>query len=263
MSCCCQKIFGLFLSYQGLLSWTSLLGIETTERSFLSTEAKNSWDPQGQTITVRPRITSSTPCALLCFEDSIVFLGEDISLLLSVASWVPPRALLPLLCSVSCAGGIFLRVYSVINGGDVPLLVLILTFLWLQGIGATIPSKVMEIGSLVRPKPDPPHCWELTLHSWVQWASTNLHINSWVMWLLGYRVFEYCWWVNITESLHDQNALLFQLGNMSKKLFFVHQDWWETALLKICPRPNETSFHLDYDQDYFPSLEGAVITKPI
>lgn len=43
MSCCCQKTFGLLLSYQDLLSWVSLLGMETTQQTFLlgESEAKN------------------------------------------------------------------------------------------------------------------------------------------------------------------------------------------------------------------------------
>ena len=82
-----------------------------------------------------------------------------------MVSRVPPRALLHLLCSVSCAGGIFLRVYSVITSGDAPPLVLMFTFLWPQGIGATILSKVVGDRRLGETKTRPPHCWELTLHS--------------------------------------------------------------------------------------------------
>lgn len=44
VSCCYQKTFGLFLSYQDLLSRVSLLGMETTQMTFLfwQSEAKNS-----------------------------------------------------------------------------------------------------------------------------------------------------------------------------------------------------------------------------
>lgn len=47
-------------------------------------------------------------------------------------------AVLSLLCSVSYTGNVILRVYSVFNTRDASLLVVILTFLWLQGIGAII-----------------------------------------------------------------------------------------------------------------------------
>jgi len=40
VSCCCQKIFGLFLSYQDFLSQLSLLGLETKQPSFLLGESE-------------------------------------------------------------------------------------------------------------------------------------------------------------------------------------------------------------------------------
>lgn len=66
-----------------------------------------------------------------------------------------PFHILPPPCSASRAGALILRVYSVINSGDAPPPVLILTFPQPQKIGAAILSKVMETGSLRGPKPDP------------------------------------------------------------------------------------------------------------
>lgn len=55
-----------------------------------------------------------------------------ISAHLSMVFWAPPRALLPLLYSISCAGGVVLEGLLSDSSRNPPLFVLILTLLWEQ-----------------------------------------------------------------------------------------------------------------------------------